>query len=63
MRASPIIGANLLELWTIIIRFRMVWILLGNKVTEAGGDKVVGLLLGCHLLLLPAGRTLSSVAR
>src|SRR5260370_26121957 len=42
LRDSPIIGANVLELWTIIIRFRMVWILLGNKVAEAGGDKVVG---------------------
>src|SRR5260370_39923142 len=42
LRASPIIGANVLELWTIIIRLRMVWILPGNKETEAGGAKVVG---------------------
>src|ERR1700730_12421900 len=41
LRASPIIGANVLELWTIIIRLRMVWILPGNKVTEAGGDKLL----------------------
>src|ERR1700686_2481995 len=46
LRASPIIGANVLELSPLIIRLRMVWILLKNKVTEAGGDKVVGLLLG-----------------
>ena len=32
----------MLEFWTIIIRLRMVWILPGDKVTEGGGDTVVG---------------------
>jgi len=41
LRASPKIGAHVLELWTNIIRFLMVWILPGNKVTEAGGTKLL----------------------